>query len=285
MDGEQLYLFGGETEDGRTLASAVAYDLRFNEWRSLASLPEPVANAAAAVLNGQIFLAGGSTVSDTVAGPQVSNRFWRYEPDDDSWERLADLPYPLAGAALVAGPDAFFLLGGWDGEAVRDEVWRYAPSSESSTPGTGWELITRLETPRAFFGAVQVGDEIVVAGGFDGKRELDLAAAYNLGRGTWRALPPLSTPRGGLSLVFDGLAVFALGGGWTKAVDTHERFDPATGVWSNFPSPIQGEWRHMAAAGRDGRLHLVGGWSGAYLDTHLQYQSSFRALLPVISNE
>jgi hypothetical protein len=94
----------------------------------------------------------------------------------------------------------------------------------------------------------------------------------------------MGTARGGLSLVYDGLALYALGGGWTRSISTHERYDTVTNAWSNFPSPIQNEWRNLGGAAVDGHLYLVGGWSGSPLDTHLEYQSSFRALLPVISN-
>ncbi|MEZ4557909.1 MAG: hypothetical protein R2854_15965 [Caldilineaceae bacterium] len=106
----------------------------------------------------------------------------------------------------------------------------------------------------------------------------------NLDDGLWTNLPPLSTPRGGLALAYDSLAVFALGGGWTYPIRTFERYDPTTNTWSNFPSPIQGEWRHLGAAAKDERL--PGGQLGGAVSGHayLQYQkSTFRALLPVIN--
>ncbi|MEZ4717137.1 MAG: kelch repeat-containing protein [Caldilineaceae bacterium] len=109
--------------------------------------------------------------------------------------------------------------------------------------------------------AVAVDNTIYVVGGYDGRQELSEADLLNLDDGAWTNLPPLSTPRGGLALAYDGLAVFALGGGWTYPIRTFERYDPTTNTWSNFPSPIQGEWRHLGAAAKDERLHLVGGWA------------------------
>jgi kelch-like protein 18 len=167
---------------------------------------------------------------------------------------------------------------------MRDEVWRYVPTGDDNAR-PNWELMTRLDAPRSFLGATIVDGEIYVVGGYDGESELDLARAYTLATDAWRDLPSLRTPRSGLSLLYDGFAICALGGGWTRPVDTHERFDPAIGVWSNFPSPLSGEWRHLAAISYDDRIHLLGGWSGDYLDIHLRYQSTFRTLLPVISND
>jgi hypothetical protein len=137
----------------------------------------------------------------------------------------------------------------------------------------------------AFLGAALMGDDLYVVGGYDGQGESNAANAFSLSTGQWRALPPLGSPRGGLSLVYDGLAIYALGGGWTRPLDTLERYDPTVGVWSNFPSPLPGEWRHLVAVGYNDRLHLIGGWSGDYLAVHLQYQSTFRALLPVIGSD
>jgi DNA-binding CsgD family transcriptional regulator len=283
--GEQLFVLGGESTNGRTLAAVDAYDLRINEWRSRAPLPEPLANLAAASLGEHMYVAGGSNV-DPEGALRVRDLFLRYDPEQNTWTSLAPLPNPLAGAQLVTDNEALYLVGGWDGQSLRDEVWRYAPpaTGESDEPAR-WELVTRLSQPLAFFGAALVADELYVVGGYDGNAEQDQAAAYHLRSGQWRDLPPLATARGGLALVYDGVALFALGGGWTRPVDTLERYDLGVGLWSNFPSPLPGEWRQLAAASYNDRLHLLGGWSGDYLDLHLQYQSSFRAMLPLITND
>jgi DNA-binding CsgD family transcriptional regulator len=278
-----LYVIGGEGKNGATLDRTTVYDLRFNEWTDVAALPRPAANVAAATLGGRIFVAGGS-LSDGEGGTQIYDDFWVYDPEEDHWASLGKLPVAVAGAALVADSEALYLLGGWDGQQMRNDVWRYTPDEDASAQGA-WELITRLDVPRAFFGAAMLEQDIYIVGGYDGQRDLDAASVYSLATNTWRDLPALATARSGHALVYDGLAIFALGGGWHTPVSTHERYDPATGVWSNFPSPIEDQWRHLAAVAQGERIHLLGGWSGDYLDTHLQYQSSFRTLLPVITNE
>lgn len=281
---DRIYVLGGEGPGGATAADLHVYDLRVNEWNALAPLPLPLANAAAVALRDHLYVAGGShNAADGAA--TISDKLLVYRIAEDEWEDGGTLPGPLAGAVLVSYGQAIYLLGGWDGTTVRDEIWRLPVNRTEGQARANWELVARLDLPRAFFGATVVGDDLYVAGGYDGTQELGDAAVYNLAEGVWLELPPLSTPRGGLSLVYDGLAVVALGGGLTYSIDNHERYDPATGVWSNFPSPIQGQWRHLAAAASDGRLHLIGGWGGDYLDAHLQYQSSFRALLPVLSND
>jgi DNA-binding CsgD family transcriptional regulator len=280
-DGDSVVAMGGESDDG-ALATVVVYDLRINEWTSFADLPEPLANSAATILDDTIYIGGGSR---TEKGAEIiSNQFRRYDAETNSWELLFPLPFALAGSEMVVANNTLYLMGGWDGQRMHDEIWRLQLDESGETPAGTWESVANLESPRAFFGAETVDDELYIVGGYDGQQELSDATRYNLDEGTKQSLPPLATPRGGLSLVFDGLALNALGGGWTYPMTNHERFDPSTNVWSSFPSPIQGEWRHLGAVSKDGRLNLLGGWSNAYLDSHLQYQSTFRAMLPVITN-
>ncbi len=282
---ETIYIIGGENGDGQTLDSVSAYDLRFNRWRSLANLPEPLANQGSALLAGRIYTAGGShNPVDAETNAQLSDRLYAYSLEAQEWSDAGVLPTALAGAGLAAYDGALYLMGGWDGESMRDEVWRWRPGA-SVAESTSWEKVTQLQNPAAFFGEVVVDDDLYVVGGYDGQRELADAAVFNLVTAEWSDLPSMSTPRGGVSAVYDGMAVFALGGGWTKAVDTHERFDALADQWSNFPSPVQGDWRHLGATSRDGRIWMIGGWNGGYLDAHMEYQSAFRALLPVIQSE
>lgn len=296
---DRLYAIGGEAADGRAVANVDVYDLRVNQWRAVSPLPQALANLAATAWQGRIYLVGGShnsdqnrasTVVTTSVSNGVSNGFWAYDPAQDQWQSLGQLPVPLAGAGLVADSEALYLIGGWDGQTMRNEIWRLVPpAAEETAPDPArtlaWEVVNRMETARAFLGTAMVQNEIYVIGGYDGRRELDLADVYATTTNEWRALPPLSTPRGGLSVVYDGLAIFALGGGWTHPLDTLERFDPVANLWSNFASPLPGEWRHLAAVSYDNRIHLFGGWGGDYLNNHLVYQSSFRSLLPVITND
>lgn len=224
--------------------------------------------------------------------------------------------------AKFNGEDALILAGGWDGTSVRDEVWLLPLSQTvvsqtlSSTPSAPavtvmtqissattdesisafdspllsprsdarWQLQTRLPVARAFMGATMVGDDLYAVGGFDGKQELVDADRYNLVNGRWESLAPLQTGRSGLALVYDDVALHALGGGWLQNVDTNERFDAVTGTWASVPSPVAGSWRHLGAVSANGGLYLMGGWNGDYMDLAISYQSTFRSLLPVITN-
>lgn len=283
--GDVIYAMGGEERSGQTLDLVEVYQLRQNRWAAGPPLPEPLANAAATVAGGQVVVAGGSALGgESGLEVTVSDDLYVLEADGERWQNGGQLPLPLAGATLVTYGDAIYLIGGWDGASMRDEVWQLPIAEIGSAGVSDWTGVTRIATRAAFVGAVVVEGEIVVVGGFDGKRELADAAAYAVRFNIWRRLPPLETPRAGLAVVYDGMAVTALGGGWTHTITGHERFEPLTNQWGALKSPLRGEWRHLGAVFHEGSVYLIGGWSGDYLDTTLQYQSTFRALLPAIQN-
>ena len=283
IDG-RVFIIGGEGEAGLPLRRIDVYDINANRWTSLAPLPTATSNLAAAAIGNAVYVAGGTwdAAPPDNAPPLFNPLLWRLDPAANTWDSLGEIPVPVAGAALAADETTLYLVGGWDGTAMRDEIWAYTPAPAGARPAE-WTLAGRMAAPRAFLGAVVVNGELYVVGGFDGQRELVRVDAYDPANQRWRALPPMAGARSGFSLVYDGVAIVALGGGWLDTVTTHERFDPAIEVWSNFPSPLSGSWRHLGAASLDGKLFLMGGWSGGYVDANVQYQSTFRALLPVIT--
>ncbi len=110
------------------------------------------AGLSAAVLDGYVYVLGGSQNDDTaIIGPGGPTRIyyndvWR-SADGTDWELLTDdAPWePRAGGSLVAHDGALFLFGGEDGftcEPLPDCELPYFNDVWRSTDGTNWELVS-----------------------------------------------------------------------------------------------------------------------------------------------
>ncbi|MGE4557366.1 MAG: S8 family serine peptidase [Desulfovibrionaceae bacterium] len=153
LDGE-LYLFGGQTSDTQASAKAERYNPQSNTWITLADMPAPRAWGAAAVWNGKVYVLGGTDFSSLYATAAV------YDPETGAWSTAAAPNLALNGTAAVTVGDDIYVLGGAD--ASNDDskkIYRYSPSSESSTQ------VGELATPRRFHAATAVGNKIYVFGG------------------------------------------------------------------------------------------------------------------------
>jgi len=285
VDGNKIYVIGGEGEEGTPLDLMEVFDLVTKQWQKGAPLPSPRANLAVALDGNDLIAAGGSRLDNSAdTSMLIYDDMVHYRRDLEFWTPAGKLPMPLAGAALEVHGDKLYLAGGWDGQKMQDSVWALPLAKVDNATPEDWVVVTHLPEAKAWFGAEMVDDQLYVAGGYDGRRELADFAAYNVTSNEWRHLAPLTTPRGGVTLVYDGLTVLALGGGWDNTIQNHERYDALTNHWTTITSPISGEWRHFGAVAYDGSVYFFGGWSGAYLDSTLQFQSTFRALLPSIPN-
>ena len=94
-----LYAFGGGTPVGQTLEhpptdSCEMYSIERNEWRLITPLPDRRKSVSACELNGNIYVSGGRTETDT------KSCFWCYNICDNNWEDLPDMLIPHAGHAM-----------------------------------------------------------------------------------------------------------------------------------------------------------------------------------------
>ena len=136
-------------------------------WEARRPLPMARNSAAAAVMDGAIWVAGGRTVNGGGTG-----RLDRYEPGEDRWDTLAPIPPSPAtgqqvggGLAMAAANGKLVAFGGeWfqrgGGGGVFAETWIYDPAADR------WEAGPPMRTPRHGLAAAAVdGVVYAIAGG------------------------------------------------------------------------------------------------------------------------
>lgn len=124
ISGNSLYVFGGESDRG-TENSLYVLNLvtPTRGWQKLADLPGPARayTAMTAQQNGpeqSLYVAGGRQTS--TGRTTVYADVYEYRISRKQWQRLPDLPQPLAAHQVVAmGSLSLFIFGGDDGKRLR----------------------------------------------------------------------------------------------------------------------------------------------------------------------
>ncbi len=256
----RLVAIGGRTNGG-IAGSVEIYDLVENRWTLAASKPTAVADVAAALIDGQIYVPGGETINE-----QPTDVVEAYDLATDTWDQVAPLPVPLQAYALATFEKKLYLFGGYDGQNYTRSTYVYDPQTDQ------WSQAANLSPARGYAGAATLGERIFVVGGYDGNRELNLCQMYDPGQDTWTECGSLWVGRGGLGLVAIGDRLFAVGGGWNTYPKFSERYELASDAWYPFETPSIDQWHSLAAAATNTDLYVVGGWCGESLDVLLQYE-------------
>jgi DNA-binding CsgD family transcriptional regulator/N-acetylneuraminic acid mutarotase len=273
----KVYAIGGDGTDGVSGAVEV-YDPETDTWTRRASKPIPVRNIGAAVLGDLIYVPGGYDALDRAVDVVEV-----YDPQEDSWSEVAPLPRLLFAYAIAAVQGKLYLIGGSDGIRYLDTVLIYDPATNS------WSAGTSMSAARGFCAAAVLDERIYVLGGYDGQSESVLCAVYDpvkegSGENPWTRLASMRTGRGGAAAVAVDTYVYAIGGGWTQYLAHNERYDVTQDEWTEFESPLLGQWRTLGAAASDSGsetiIHVVGGWNARYLSTNYAYKAVFRIFLP-----
>ena len=129
----KIYVIGGMISTFQMVTPAFAtqavevYDPRTDTWTKKADLPAPKAGAAAAALNGKIYIFGG-TDSDT--GSATSTIF-EYDPDSDAWTTGPDMPFKRLGLSASVVNGKVYIIGGSAESFPYDSpyltVWEFRP--------------------------------------------------------------------------------------------------------------------------------------------------------------
>src|SRR5918911_373832 len=111
-------------------------------WRSLAPVPTPRSEVAAAAVDGLIYVVGGFDPGGSAHEG--------YDPPADRWSTWAPLPKPLNHAAAAGLGGKLYVVGGFDNRTGQPSasLYAYDPSTDA------WAERAPLPTARGALGAV-----------------------------------------------------------------------------------------------------------------------------------
>jgi N-acetylneuraminic acid mutarotase len=210
-------------------------------WTTNEPLPVPRTEVAAAVLGGEIFVAGGY-----LADGRSTTEVDRYLPQADRWFRAPDLPAAVNHAAAATSGGRLYVLGGYGAER-----------SAFAFDGARWQTLT-LPAARAAAGAAALHGVVYVVGGRGVGGLAKTVLAYDGTR--WRALPG-PTPREHLAVTAARGRIYAIAGrkaGYDTNLAVVESWAPGERRWRR-EQPVPEKRGGTGAAAVGGTIVSVGG--------------------------
>ncbi|GEM_PF-5830431 len=253
--GDRLLLFGG-MECGATRcepsARVLSLDPATGESTSFGRLPAPLADAAAAPKQGDLFLLGGR-------GPQGPvDTVLRLDPATRETTLLpARLPEPREKASAAWTASGLLLAGGATPAGLSDSILRWDGRGAFAQAG-------RLPHPVAGAASATDGARVWLAGGSGPSGARDEVLLLAAGGGSATVVGHLPEPRRDAAGAWDGSRLLILGGsvcpagGACRATDDALAFDPATGDVQRL-APLPFAVSSAAVAARGGSVWLAGG--------------------------
>lgn len=112
--GNFLFAAGGYDNDFRSCARVFRYDPQAREWTELASMTQPRVSFAFCSSKNKLYAVGGvfHTMGDTEGGEHILKFVEMYNPEDNSWRSIADLPFGTFDQAAAYSDDTLYVCGG-----------------------------------------------------------------------------------------------------------------------------------------------------------------------------
>lgn len=223
-------------------------------WEDGARMRIPRFEAASAVMDGQIYIAGGwSGTYDILDSMEV------YDIESNTWSEAAPMPRGLHHFEMAAIDGLLYVSGGAYGAAreVNDLIYSYDPETDT------WSEVTQAPDTRIAHAMVAVDESLVMIGGgpsytlYTGE-----VWSYNVVTDEWdTSHPDLPTQRDHVAaVVLDGL-LYVIGGRSNSGLinyATVEVYDPVERAWSEV-APLPEERSSVTAAVINGQIHVTGG--------------------------
>jgi len=168
--GRKIYLFGGAEAVGYPLNSGVMSSVYVYDtlaptkgWLYVTNMPAPRHSTSVEVVDGRIYVIGGSDVGDT-----FKSTVWSYDPAKPGlgWTVESNLPANMVTSLVVANKK-IYLIGGdvmGGGGVGTAKVYVY----DTTRPKDGWKRLNDMPMIRSQASAVMLNGKIYLISGFSG---------------------------------------------------------------------------------------------------------------------
>jgi N-acetylneuraminic acid mutarotase len=219
-------------------------------WSTAAASPIGRSEAPGVVADGKLYVFGGYI--NTTFNP--TSRSDVYDPVNNTWTRITDLPKPLSHVGTAVDGKDIYLAGGYVGKPTggqifaTQDVWKYNVDTKT------WTAMPSLPQARGSGGMELLGRELHFFGGADINRaDKGDHWVLSLDGGTqWQGAAPLPNPRSHLADAVIGGKLYAIGG--QHGVDHDLVTQKSVHVWEGTPG-TPGTWTAVAGLPR-ARSHI-----------------------------
>ncbi|XP_045166637.2 kelch-like protein 26 [Mercenaria mercenaria] len=112
--GNFLFAAGGYDKDYKSCSRVFMYDPQGRHWTEVAMMLQPRVSFALCSSRNRLYAVGGvyHTMGDIEGGEQILRFVEMYNPEDNSWKALADLPFGVFDQAAVSCENVLYTSGG-----------------------------------------------------------------------------------------------------------------------------------------------------------------------------
>jgi N-acetylneuraminic acid mutarotase len=213
-----------------------------------APLPVRLTEAGGTAFNNKFYILGG------IDGfGKTNNKFWEYEPKENSWKALPDLPAYINHPGVVAVNNKIYVAGGFDPIGIRLRWLMFADWKPLKSlyiydiASSSWSRGPNMPFHRGAGGVAACDTAIWYTGGINEKKEISNDFAYlSLKDNQWHMLPSMTVARDHMRMELVGNKLYAISGrkdDLRKNLGTVEVFDLTTKQWTsvdNIPTPRGG---------------------------------------------
>lgn len=210
----KIYFIGGYAfaEDTKTILQTKnnkgalnllqSYEIRTGKWETLKPMNTERFMPASIVYKNKIYVAGGATKG------LVLNNFEVYNPSDNTWKKLANMPTPRVWGKFFQKDNYLYIVGGSEGSnSYLSSVDRYDIEKDL------WEtnIIPSMKVPRWGFGATFDKNGVYIAGGSNMNGFVGNVEYFNFKTNKWSYLPNIKPERSGVDIVATDTGIYLFG--------------------------------------------------------------------------